>query len=363
MRLTVLSVAFPFAPVSAESVGGAEQILSHLDAALVAEGHTSVVVACEGSRPAGTLVSFPLPPQATLSDADQALSTIQVQHAINRALAAHRVDLIHLHGLDLENYALPPDVPVLVTLHLPIAWYSPEVWRKYARRARFCCVSEAQRESLPLQVRDAVVIENGVPLQPFDPHHENSDFEKADFALVLGRVCPEKNAHAAFEAGTRAGIRVLLGGEVFPYAGHQKYFRDCIEPRVAPHAEHPRHEFLGRLQHDRKLQLLRQARCLLHPTLAPETSSLVAMEALAAGTPVIAFRSGALPQIVEDGVTGFLVDSVEEMAEALRHVHKLSPLHCRRAAEQRFALNRMVREYFLLYAAIAHRQPLEALYA
>lgn len=356
MPLTVLSVAFPFAPVSAEAVGGAEQILSHLDAALVAAGHTSIVVACEGSQPAGTLVSFPLPAHETVNEADQASCPLQVQLAIDRALSLYPINLIHLHGLDLDNYVLPPEIPVLITLHLPIDWYGPEVWHKYTGRARFCCVSESQRRSLPAHVRAAMVIENGVPLPPFD-----AEQEKADFALVLGRVCPEKNAHAAFDAGTLAGTRVLLGGEVFPYAEHQLYFRDSIAPRITPQTSGPRHEFLGRLALNRKNQLLRQARCLLHPTLAPETSSLVAMEALAAGTPVVAFRSGALPHIVDDGVTGFLVDSVEEMAEALRHVHRLSPVRCRRVAEQYFSLDRMVREYLNLYTIMAGAQLQQAI--
>ena len=102
----------------------------------------------------------------------------------------------------------------------------------------------------------------------------------------------------------------------------------------------------------RKQELLRHAKCLLHPTLAPETSSLVAMEALAAGTPVIAYPSGALPEIVDNGVTGFLVNSMEEMAEAIGKAHTLSPATCREAAEQRFSKKRMIRNYFDLYERI-----------
>ncbi len=101
----------------------------------------------------------------------------------------------------------------------------------------------------------------------------------------------------------------------------------------------------------------------MHPTLAPETSSLVAMEALAAGTPVIAYRSGALPEIVEDGVTGFLVDDVTQMAEAMRAVHTLSPEACRRAAEVRFSEERMVAGYFQLYDKLLAGSAAQKLYA
>ncbi len=357
MLLKVLSVAFPFASVGPHAVGGAEQVLSRIDRALVAAGHTSIVVACEGSETAGELFSFPLPTNGTLSWEDRLRSTRNVQTAIDRALAAHCVDLIHLHGLHLEAYSLPADVPVLISLHLPAACYPPRVWSRYAGRALFCCASESHRCSLPAEIRNCAIIEDGVPLPPVE-----SRWPKGDFALVLGRICSEKNAHEAFDAGSRAGLRVLLAGEVLPFPEHQQYFRDHIEPRVrSVERGRPQHAFLGRLQEPQKQALLARAKCLLHPTLAPETSSLVAMEALAAGTPVIAYRSGAIPEIVEDGVTGFLVDNVEQMAEALRRVHLISSDACRAAAQRRFSASRMIRGYFDLYEAAARRQPVEAL--
>lgn len=359
MLLKILSVAFPFATVGPHAVGGAEQVLSRIDRALVAAGHTSVVVACEGSQTAGELFPFPLPANEILSEEDRFQSIDAVQAAIDRALAVHRVDLIHLHGLDLDSYTLPADLPVLISLHLPVEWYRPQVWSRYAGRALFCCVSASQRRSLPVAVRDYTIVGNGVSLPPID-----SRWPKGDFALTLGRICPEKNAHEALEAGTRAGTRVLLGGRVFPFLEHQQYFRHHIEPRVQ---SIPRgriqHAFLGGLQEHHKQALLGRAKCLLHPTLAPETSSLVSMEALAAGTPVIAYRSGALPEIIEDGVTGFLVRNVEEMAQAIRQVHLLSPSVCREAARRRFSADRMIHRYFDLYNTAARRQPVEALCA
>ena len=212
---------------------------------------------------------------------------------------------------------------------------------------------------MPAALRDCAIIGNGVPLPPLD-----SRWPKGDFALTLGRICPEKNAHEALDAGTRAATRVLVGGRVFPFPEHQQYFRHLIEPRVhsIPRG-HTQHAFLGSLQEHHKQALLSRAKCLLHPTLAPEPSSIVAMEALAAGTPVIAYRSGALPEIIEDGVTGFLVRNVDEMAQAIRQVHLLSPSVCRAAARRRFSADRMIHGYFDLYKTVAQRQPVEALCA
>lgn len=353
MPLTVLSIAYPFAPVGPRAVGGAEQILGDLDHALVSAGHVSLVVACEGSRAARKLYSAPVPGEL-LNDADRLWSRSRFQAAIDRALSSQCVDLIHMHGLNFHEYKLPSNIPVLVTLHLPIAWYPQDVWTKYGPNVQLQCVSETQRRTCPPELRNPALVTNGVA-QPA------AVAKTGDFAIALGRICPEKNQHVALEAGRLAGTRVLLGGSVFPYPDHERYFRDKVEPLLG--AESPGHAFLGPLLPERKQDLLAQAKCLLHPTLAPETSSLVAMEAVAAGTPVIAYRSGALPEIVEDGVTGFLVDSAEEMAAAIRKVHTIDPEICRSTARRRFSRERMVRDYFDLYGQLTRTRRPEKLYA
>ncbi len=358
MPLTVLSIAFPFAPVSRQAVGGAEQILSTLDEALVAAGETSLVVACEGSRVAGKLFPTPLPQSDVLRDADRSWCRKQCQAAIDRALGSRHVDLIHMHGLDFNEYALPAGIPTLVTLHLPIEWYAPEIWPRYRNRAQFCCVSESQRRCYPPGLNNCSVIENGVALPPYPAPRP-----RQDFALVMGRVCQEKNAAAALQAGTLTRTPVLLAGQVFPYREHRQYFQETIEPLLQGQPGGVQHAFLGPQSSLQIQDLLARAKCLLHPTLAPETSSLVAMEALAAGTPVIAYRSGALPEVVEHGVTGFLVDSVQAMAGAMGQVHTLSSEACRRAAEQRFSKERMVQRYFDQYELLVYPPWLRSLQA
>ncbi len=344
MPFRILSVAFPFAAASPDAVGGAEQVLAALDRVLVAEGHRSLVVAAEGSDVAGQLWSFPAPHGSVLSEDDQRFTRAQLQGTLDRALASEPVDLLHMHGLDFAEYRLPRNIPVLITLHLPIAWYPQKAW---SVNAQFCCVSQAQLATAPEPLRNVAVVENGVALLPFD-----LSIPREQFAIVLGRICPEKNQHEALEAGTRAGIPVYLAGKVFPYREHRAYFEQRIRPLLDE--PNPGHRFLGPLSLERKQDLLTRARCLLHPTLARETSSLVAMEALAAGTPVIAYASGALPEIVEHGRTGFLVSSVAEMAEGVGILDRISPGECRAAAEQRFSQRRMIRGYFELYQQLIH---------
>jgi glycosyltransferase involved in cell wall biosynthesis len=340
MPLKVVSVAYPLAAAGPDAVGGAEQILSALDEALVRTGHQSIVVAHQESHVAGTLLRTRVPPGA-ITDELRAQVRREHQANIERALASGPVDLIHMHGIDFHEYRLPPGVPVLVTLHLPPSWYPSAIWEH--RDVKFVCVSDSQRRACPLDRDDVAVIANGVAIGNGPVRRRTRNF-----ALALGRICPEKNLHAALDAGKQAGIPVFIGGQVFPYPEHARYFREEIQPRLRDG-----HRFLGPLPVARKRRLLRAARCLLLPTLAPETSSLVAMEALAEGTPVVAFPSGAIPEILRDGMTGFLVENVKEMADAMWRTANIDPALCLSEAMQRFSHERMIAEYFDLYARLA----------
>lgn len=345
MPFTVLSVAYPFAPVGPGCVGGAEQILTELDWALVEAGHGSLVLASEGSAAAGELFALP-----SLRDTTNGVDTRlwrerYGQPMLDHLIATRPIDLIHAHDTDFHEYRWPVHIPVLVTLHLPLSWYPAGARNFQQPNVQLQCVSETQRRAGPAALARVPVIANGVKLT-VQPR------EKEDFAIALGRICPEKNQHAALEAGFCSKTRVILGGRVFPWPDHQRYFHEKIEPLLEQEQRGIRHEFRGPLLPSEKTQLLARARCLLHPTLAPETSSLVAMEALAGGTPVVAYPSGALPEIVDDGITGFLVRNQEEMALAIHRAGEIDSKRCRAAAAQRFSRERMVAEYFDLYSEL-----------
>src|SRR5581483_4754493 len=194
----------------------------------------------------------------------------QLKSAIERALLLHCVDLVHMHGLDFYEYELPREIPVLVTLHLPIGWYEIEKLKRIRERVQLCCVSQSQRRSCPPELRDLPVVENGVALGPWRPS------EKSNFTLALGRICPEKNMHAALQAGSLAETPVYIGGRIYPYHEHQAYFEERLKPLLGESSLHVSHRFLGPVSATQRRALLARARCLLHPTLAPETSSLVA---------------------------------------------------------------------------------------
>lgn len=341
MALTVLSVGFALAPVGPDAVGGSEQVLSALDAALVEGGHRSIVIGCRGSVAAGEMVDTGIDASGTVCDTLRRHAEAATRDAIAAVLRRERVDVVHMHGLDFPAVVEASDAPTLVTLHLPPSWYTslprgPRTWLN--------CVSASQERACEDGTGLLPFIGNGVPVERLG----RTRHAKRDYAIILGRVCPEKGQHDALEAAHQAGLALLIGGAVFPYPDHERYFRDEVRPRLDA-----RRRFLGPLGFERKRRLLAGARCALLPCAAPETSSLVAMEALACGTPVIAFASGALPEIVEDGVTGFLVRDPAEMAARIADVGRIDPEACRAAARARFTVERMAGAYLDRYRAIA----------
>ncbi|ACL64427.1 glycosyl transferase group 1 [Anaeromyxobacter dehalogenans 2CP-1] len=323
MALTILGVSYALAPpVGPDAIGGAEQVLALVAGALARRGHRSIVVAPRGSDVAGRLVATEAPPGPF--DAGARARAEQVHRdAVQRALAAERVDLVHLHGLGF-GAMLPVGPPPVVALHLHPACYPEAALRA---GAPLVCVSESQARALPEGVRAHEVIPNGVPLDAYRPGGD-----RGAFALVLARICPEKGVAPALAAARAAGLPLLVGGIAFPYPEHLRY----LEEEVKPLLDRDR-RLLGPVGRAEKALLLRAARCVVVPSLAPETSSLVAMEALASGTPVVARRIGALPEIVEDGRTGFLVDRDDELGPAMRDAARLSAADCRAAAERRFS--------------------------
>ena len=342
MGLTVLSVSYPLARVSPGTAGGAEQVLFTIDKALAQEGHRSLVIAPEGSRCSGLLIPARIP-SGVLDDNAKRNARNTFKELLDRTLARYSIDVIHLHGIDFAEYLPDSDIPVVVSLHLPLRWYASYAMRCSRRKASFVCVSNHQSRTAPAGFQCDCVIPNGVDLDQFRPTQSTGKY-----LLAMGRICPEKGFHQAIEAAQDAGEDLILAGTLFEYPEHRAYFDTQIAPRL-----NSRVRFVGSVGGQRKAQLLAGAKCLLIPSQVAETSSLLAMEAMACGTPVIAWRSGALPEVVADKQTGFLVSSVEEMAAAIKCVAEIQRQECRREAERRFDSRMMVSEYLSLYESVS----------
>ncbi|HLV30496.1 MAG TPA: glycosyltransferase [Chitinispirillaceae bacterium] len=340
---TILSVAFPFARIKEDTVGGAEQILSSLDNAITNRGYNSIVIASEGSNVKGELFAGPPVPDSIVDQQIRERTYKIYRKLISNVARIRNADVIHFHGVDFDKYLPSIKIPVLVTLHLPVPWYNHEFISENKKNIYFNCVSGYQNSTCDNIHGLLGAIDNGIPV-PLQPLR----CKRCNFTLSMGRVCPEKGYHIAFDAAKKAKLAHLHAGKVFPYIEHIKYYREQILPRC----DNFRYRFIGSAGISEKKRLLCSARCLLIPSLVQETSSLVALEAMAYGTPVIAFRAGALNEIVKDGYNGYLVNDEKEMAEAINMTHLINSCDCYRYVKEKYSIDKMVNQYFQLYSRL-----------
>ncbi len=343
--LSILYIAYPLLTVSETSAGGAEQMLFTLEREMAATGHRTTVAASVGSTPSGRLLETGHP----VSEPDHYEQREQ-EHTLRilEQLRQHpdEFDLVHDKSGSFFRHADACPVPVLATLHLPRSFYREQWLQAAARNLFFNCVSHSQARSFADLPNAIAVVQNGIrmPELPLPTRKENR-------VLWLGRICEEKAPHLAVAAAKLAGVPLTLAGSVYPFSYHQRYFDRAVKPhteRNFTYVEAPGVETKNRL--------LAGARALLLTSTVEETSSLVAMEAMSMGTPVIAFRRGAFPEIIADGETGFLVDSVEQMAGAIHDASRISPDACRSRVERFFRADRMARDYEQLYRRVVGRK-------
>lgn len=348
--LRILYVAYPMLAVSVESCGGAEQMLWALEAEIARRGHHTVVAACEESRVTGELFATGTAPrepdQFEQREAEHAARILA--HLARVQQSPQRLDLVHDESGWFWRHAAETGAPMLATLHLPRGFYPAGAFDRLPPNLFFNCVSATQLRTFAGLPRMLGAVRNGIRLELFP----RAQIGRENYLLWMGRICEEKGTHVAMEVARRAGLPLVIAGDVYPFSYHRAYF----EREIRLHLTQRSVRHVGPPGFEEKLDLLRRARALLLPSLVDETSSLVAMEAMACGTPVVAFRRGAIPEIVDDGVTGFLVDSAEDMARAVERVGEINPLACRARVEENFTASRMAAEYEGLYDRIV-REP------
>jgi glycosyltransferase involved in cell wall biosynthesis len=254
---------------------------------------------------------------------------------------ADRFDLVHFH-VDYLHFPMTRrlDIPHLTTLHGRLDY--PEVAALYEdfREMPVVSISDAQRAPVPgLNWRGTV--HHGLP-----PDLYRFSERPGDYLAFLGRLSPEKRCDRAIEIARRAGLPLKVAGKVD--VGDRAYFRDVVQPLMGPDVE-----FVGEIDDEGKSAFLGGARGLLFPIDWPEPFGLVMVEAFACGTPVVAWRNGSVPEVMEEGRTGFVVESLEEAAEAVGRLSALDRAACRRVFEERFTAPRMLSGYLSLYEAAA----------
>ncbi len=360
--LNILYIAYPLLTVSDESAGGAEQVLWTLERELAGRGVRTTVAASSGSRVGGEL--FPTGDPCTQPD-DYERRNLEHQEKIiafarQRARADQAFDLIHDMSGSFWRRADELDLPVLATLHLPRSFYPPQSFQNVPANVSFNCVSHAQARTFSDLNGLLGAVPNGIALDRFAlEHHANGNGSSCRRAglLWMGRICEEKAPHLALEIATRAGLTITLAGQVYPFSYHQQYFEREVVPRLR---RMPEARFIAAPSFAQKRRLLREAQALLITSQADETSSLVAMEAAASGTPVIAFSRGALPEVVKKGVTGLLVEDIESAGAACRMIDEIKPAGCRQYAQANFSGATMADAYVAIYDQISGSTSVDA---
>jgi glycosyltransferase involved in cell wall biosynthesis len=352
--MRVLYLSYPLLTVSDESAGGAEQVLWTLEREMAAREWRTTVAASAGSCVAGELFATGEPctqpddyDRRNREHQERVLALVRERERQGQAF-----DLIHDMSGSFWKRAAEVDVPVLATLHLPRNFYPIQSFEAIASSVSFNCVSHLQARSFADIPGMLGVVANGIALERFamEAAGRPAGNHRAPRGLLwLGRICEEKAPHLALEIAAQADLPITLAGQVYPFSYHQEYFDRELAPRLR---KMPRATLILSPSFAQKLKLLQKAQALLITSQAEETSSLVAMEAAACGTPVVAFRRGALPEVVQEGVTGWLVDDIAGAAAACHAASEIAPATCRQHARANFSARAMAESYAGLYTRI-----------
>jgi glycosyltransferase involved in cell wall biosynthesis len=323
--------------------GGTERVVSWLTEELVAMGHQVTLFASGDSRTAAELEAV-VPRGLRLSGIQNSIPYNMIM--LDRVAArAHEFDVLHFH-IDFFHYPLFRRMAhkTLTTLHgrqdLPEL---PDIYRAFPHMP-LVSISAHQRKPVP-PVNWMGTVYHGLPEALHRPGRG-----EGGYLAFLGRICPEKGPLEAIEIARRAGMPLKMAAKVDPV--DHDYFTRRVKPVLdaSPHVE-----FIGEINDDDKSEFLGNARALLFPIAWPEPFGLVMIEAMACGTPVLAFNRGSVPEIIDPGVTGAIVNNVDEAVRMLPHVLALDRCAVRRRFEQRFTAKRMAEDYLKTYRALIER--------
>jgi glycosyltransferase involved in cell wall biosynthesis len=338
-RLRIAQVAPLYESVPPQLYGGTERVVSWLTEELVALGHDVTLFASGDSRTSGHLV--PVCPTALWRDPDARETLPQHMRMLELVFRDRsQFDVIHFH-CDYIHFPLVRRLPCanVSTLHGRIHLHDVEALFKEYNELPLVSISDAQRRPLR-QANWQATVYHGLPrnLHRFQP-------QAGEYLAFLGRISPEKRLDRAIEIARRAGLPLKVAAKI--YDEDRAYFQSTIAPLLNESRSFV--EFVGEVGGERKDEFLRGAAALLFPIDWPEPFGLVMIEALACGTPVIAWRNGSVPEIIDHGVTGFVVDSFDEAITCVGRISEIRRSECRRAFEERFDSRRMALDYVGVY--------------
>jgi glycosyltransferase involved in cell wall biosynthesis len=341
--LRIAQVAPLYESVPPQLYGGTERVVSYLTEELVARGHHVSLFASGDSVTSATLV--PVTERAIRLDRRRpepvALHLLMLEELFKQAAS---FDVIHFHldGLHLPLARRIP-TPSLTTLHGRLDLAGLDVLYREFTEMPLVSISRAQRAPL-VWANWIATVHHGLPLQLHRPR-----YRPGKYLGFIGRIAPEKGVDRAIAIARRVGIPLKVAAKV-DHADWD-YFKERIEPLFESSAV----EYIGEIGDQDKSAFLGDALALLFPIDWPEPFGLSMIEAMACGTPVIAFRHGSVPEVIDEGATGFIVNSVDEAAACVERAATLDRERCRKSFEERFTAARMARDYCNVYELLGER--------
>jgi glycosyltransferase involved in cell wall biosynthesis len=330
-------VAPPWFDVPPRGYGGTEAVVASLVDGLVARGHEVTLVASgvTGTKAQRQITVYERPPVELLGVS--VMPEVIVAAEAARAFDDIPVDLVHDHTLVGPLLAGGRSVPTITTMHGPVSGENLDYFERIGDRVGIVAISEAQRLSAPgLNFIGTVYNAIDVPSFPFVA-------QKDDYLLWVGRFSPDKGPDLAIEAARRFGRRIVLAGKLNEKP-EREYFDSVVRPLLGPDAE-----YVGEADALLKRELFSRAACLLFPITWDEPFGMVMVEAMACGTPVVATRRGSVPEVIDHGHTGIIVDDMSELPRAIGRALELDPARCRAWVEARFDLPIMAAGYERVY--------------
>jgi glycosyltransferase involved in cell wall biosynthesis len=318
--------------------GGWELITSLLTEGLVARGHSVTLFATADSVTSARLIS--VCPRPLSEDPSLPAQAYELLHHVKPFEMADEFDIIHNHaGSKPVALSRLVNTPLVTTLHGSAAEPDSRLIYSHFKNGYYVSISEAERRLAP-DLNYLATVYNGIEVERF-----SFNPSPGSYLVVIGRLSPDKGIHHAIEVAERCGVPLVIAGIVPPE--NQQYFSEVIRPRLRGLID-----FVGPADHSLKDELLSGAMACLHLVTYEEAFGLTQVEAMACGTPVIGFRRGAVPEIVCHGVTGFVVDTVDDAVAAVGQVPRIDRAQCRRWVEERFSARQMVEGYEQVYRSV-----------
>jgi len=336
MRIGIISPLWK--PLPPERYGGTELIVSYIAEELVKRGHDVTVFASKDSKTSARLVPVT---EKNLYDTFGYFKWDNLEYDIIETEMVGRLssefDILHNHN-GFVPLSITPLIktPMITTLHSSLPPQPESLARAFKDRL-FVSISNAQRQLAPY-LNYIKTVYHGIDVERF-PFSART----GDYLVFLGTFSPYKGPDIAIRIAKESKIPIVLAGEI------RKEFEDFYKKEIASMDNGKDVIIKGELNFEEKVELLKNAMALLMPVRWQEAFGIVMIEAMACGTPVIGFNKGAISEVIEDGLSGFVVNSVEEAREAVLKIQRIDRRHCRKIVEERFSINRMVDEYESLY--------------